>query len=397
MGHFLLTITLCLLIVFIFSELAYKLRIPLVVSQIFAGMFIGIPAVKGIVIGNNAEIVNILSDLGVIFLLFLAGLEIEKNTVYGAKRNVFIIGLFSSIIPLIFGFAVMKLLGYSTLVSVIVGIAMSITSEGTKVKELMGVRKLRSRVGGIMMGAGIIDDTIALLIFIGASFISGYAIISVDLVKTPLQLVLFIAAIWAIFKALPKLIAYEEKETEELREVSMFMTVLLLCLGFAIMGLIISGTLTGAVIAAFLAGVIIQLSVKIKEEHMIKSHFEIMALAFIVPFFFIWTGMSFDSASLLENIPLIIIVTCVAIVGKILGVFLTKPFIKDLSLKQLHLIGWAMNSRGAVELVIALIALNVGFITLNIYSAIVFMTLATTIMFPFILKAMVKTDPKIMD
>ncbi len=395
--HFLLTITLSLLVVFIFTEIAYRFKFPMVVAQIFAGIFIGIPQVRNVVIGPNVEIVELLSDLGIIFLLFLAGLEVEKNKIYGARRDVFIIGIFGSLIPLVLGFLTMKLLGYSNLIALIVGISMSITSEGAKVKELIEIGKIKSRIAGIMMGAGIIDDVIGLLMFIIASLFSGYTIISIDLVKTPAQLALFIISVWLIFKMLPKLIEYEEKETKETREVSMFMTVLLLCLGFSIMGIIISGTLTGAIIAAFLAGIIIQLSVKVKEERMIRSHFEILALSFIVPFFFIWTGMAFDYSSLIVNIPLLIIITCVAIFGKIFGVFITRPFVNDLTSKQLHLIGWAMNSRGAVELVIALIAFKAGFISTTIYSAIILMTLITTIMFPFILKAMLKKEPEIMD
>ena len=93
----------------------------------------------------------------------------------------------------------------------------------------------------------------------------------------------------------------------------------------------------------------------------------------------------------------LVIITSIAMVGKIFGVFMAKPFVKDLSSKQLHIIGWAMNSRGTVELVIALIAFKVRFIDINIYSAIVLMTLITTMMFPFILKAMLKKEPGIMD
>jgi len=396
MVYFLVTITLCLLLIFIFSELAYKLKIPLVIAQISAGVIIGIPSIRKFVIGDNMDLINVLSDLGIIFLLFLAGLEVEKNKLYGARRDVLLIGIFSSIVPLALGFLVMRLLGYSNVVALIVGISMSITSEGAKTKELIEIGKIKSRLGSIMIGAGIIDYCIGLVMFVVASMISGYTIISVDLVKTPLELGLFIIIVWIVFKSLPRLIAYEEKETKEVREVSMFMTVLLLCLGFAIMGVVISGTLTGAIIAAFVAGIVIQLSMKAKEEHMIKSHFEILALSFIVPFFFIGTGLSFDIGSLIVNIPLLVIIITVGILGKIWGVLLTKPFVKDLSSKQLHLIGWSMNSRGTVDLVIALIALKVGFISASIYSAILIMALFTTLLFPFILKAMIKMHPRIM-
>ncbi|MBW2965008.1 cation:proton antiporter, partial [Candidatus Woesearchaeota archaeon] len=70
--HFLITITLCLFLAFVFTELSYRLRIPLVVGQIIAGIVIGIPLVTQHFIADNTEVVGLLSDLGIIFLLFLA-------------------------------------------------------------------------------------------------------------------------------------------------------------------------------------------------------------------------------------------------------------------------------------------------------------------------------------
>ena len=78
-----------------------------------------------------------------------------------------------------------------------------------------------------------------------------------------------------------------------------------------------------------------------------------------------------------------------------LGAFIVNSF-SDLNWKQLHRIGWCMNSRGAVELVIALLALKVGLLTKPLYSAIVIMTLLTTLVFPFVLRYIVNKDPKVM-
>jgi Kef-type K+ transport system membrane component KefB len=81
--------------------------------------------------------------------------------------------------------------------------------------------------------------------------------------------------------------------------------------------------------------------------------------------------------------------------GKIMGSLSAKLFTR-LSLKQLYLVGWGMNSRGAVELAIAFLALQAGLVSVNVYSSLIIMALATTIIFPFIFRRMVKKDPEIM-
>ncbi len=391
----LITIALCLFAAFIASEIAYRLKIPVVVGQILIGIAIGLPAVKGLVIADNNGIIQLMSDLGIIFLLFLAGMGVSWNRMVGARKDIFMMSVFGSFVPFTFGFIVMKVLGYDNLLALIVGVCLSITAEGTNARLLMELKKLRTKIGAMMLGAGIIDDVIGLLLFITIASLLGQRIFTADMEYSPLEMIGFFAILFLTFKILPTLIKYEERERGDMREVSLFMTAMLLCLMFAIFGMLITGTMTGSIIAAFAAGVIIQLSLKRKEEENIKKHFEIMALSFIIPFFFIGIGINFDYTSLTINMPIIALITLAAIVGKISGVLLTKPF-THLSWKQLHLIGWGMNSRGAVELVIALMALKTGLITTSIYSAIVVMTLITTLIFPFVLRFLVKRNPRIM-
>ncbi|MBW2967732.1 cation:proton antiporter, partial [Candidatus Woesearchaeota archaeon] len=385
----------CLFAAFLFSELAYRLKMPIVIGQMVAGILIGIPFITQYAVAENEPLIQVIADLGIIFLLFLAGLGISWNRMYGARGDIMLIALFGCVISFVLGFCLMKLLGYDTLYALIVGVCMSITAEGTNARVLMEMRKLRSKVGSMILGAGIIDDVIGLVLFVTISAALGETIVSQDLTYSPLEMIGFIAIIVVTFKLLPRLIKYEEREEGEMREVSLFMTAMLLCMLFAIFGQLITGTMTGSILAAFTAGVVIQLSLKHTEEHNIRRHFEIMALAFIIPFFFIGVGLNFDASLLVPDIPLFLMITAVAILGKLIGVFATKPFTK-LSWKQLHLVGWAMNSRGAVELVIAFMALRAGLLTPPLYSAIVLMTITTTMIFPFVLKFMVKRDPKIM-
>lgn len=86
----------------------------------------------------------------------------------------------------------------------------------------------------------------------------------------------------------------------------------------------------------------------------------------------------------------------IATAGKLVGAMLSRPF-THLRWKQLYVVGWAMNSRGAVEFALALIALRAGLIGTHLYSAIIAMALVTTVTFPFIITPMLRRDPHLLD
>jgi len=111
----------------------------------------------------------------------------------------------------------------------------------------------------------------------------------------------------------------------------------------------------------------------------------LVTLAFIVPFFFANIGLNFDVGLLFESPMLTIIAVTIAIGSAIMGAVLTKPF-SSLSFRQLYIVGWAMSSKGSVEMVIALLARKYGLLPPEIFSALVAMAIITTLAFPFILK-----------
>jgi len=123
---------------------------------------------------------------------------------------------------------------------------------------------------------------------------------------------------------------------------------------------------------------------------------KLIALGFIVPFFFVNVGLAFDLSTLSSNLPIIIATIAIAFFGKMIGTLIIKP-VSTLSWKQLYYIGWAMNSRGAAELVIALIAMQYGLISLDIFSALVAMSIVTTLIFPPVLARGIKKNPGLMD
>ncbi len=328
------TIALCIMVSFIVSKLAQKLRISSMVALVITGIIIGIPEVREIVLEPNISSMSILGDAGLLILMFLAGLEVSWSMMYKERKDAIFVASFGAITSFLIGFAAFMLMGFSLVVSLIVGICMSITAEATRAEVLIELKKLKTKLGSMMMGAGIIDD------FMG--------------------IFLFLTVIYFLTKGF---------EVDEL--------------------LILFSS-----ISAFFIGIFVHKFIG-RERHIIP-HLEKFLMIFFIPFFFIAMGMHFSLEFIFVNPLLIIIIIIIAIAGKILGAIMTKPF-TELKLKQLYLVGWGMNSRGAVGLAIVLIAFKFGLIDTNIYSSLVLMALATTLLFPFFLKRMIKKEPHLMD
>lgn len=244
-----------------------------------------------------------------------------------------------------------------------------------------------------MLSAGAIDDIFEVL-FLSIVVVMAHGGSLGELVKLPLELLAFAAVALIAFKVISKVLPYVEKNGGK-DETELFSIVVIFVLVLAALSEVLQmGYLIGAIIGGFL----LQLSMKgISRAHrreMIRTT-KLITLGFVVPFFFANVGINLDLASFSSNIPLIVATVIMASAGKILGTILVKP-VSSLSLRQLYYTGWAMNSRGATELVIALIAKQYGLIPPEMFSALVAMSLITTFTFPSILARGIKRNPGLM-
>ncbi len=326
-------ILLILLLSYIAVKTGKRTGIPPVVSLILTGIIMGAPFFKGTFIKEHKGLITVFGDAGLIALMFLAGLESSWRLLYKERRDAALIAAFAAFIPFLLGLTAFLLMGFSLTVSLAIGICMAITAEATKAKVLLDMGKLKTRVGSAMMGAGIIDDII------------GFC--------------LFLITVYLIHNSASK--------EDILIIVSM---------------------------AAFFFGILIQKF--IKRRHAFLKYPERFLNYAIVPFFFISMGIHFEMETLFIDPRLLLIIIAIAVTGKLAGALLVKPF-SDFSWKQLYLIGWGMNSRGAVELALALIAYKSGLMPLNLFSSLVIMVLVTTLAFPFVFKVIVRNNSTIMD
>ncbi len=317
---------------YLFTVASKRVKVPTVIAWIVAGLLLGLPHVEDFLIAPNTEVVYILGDVGLIVLMFLAGLESSWRLMLKEKKDAACIAVCSALVPFAAGFAGMVLFGFSVGVAAITGICMSITAEATKAKVLLDLDRIKTKVGSAMIGAGIIDDILGLSIFV--------------------MITVF------------------------LREASLHEDILIV-----------------AVILAFFAGIVTNRFVD-KRRRKVKVT-ESVSHLFIVPFFFISMGLHFDFASLVLSPHVLLVIIFVGIAGKLGGAFLTRPM-TGFTWRQLFIVGWGMNSRGAVGLALALIAFRTEIIPVDVYSSLVVMALISTLIFPFIITSMVKKDPRVM-
>ncbi|MGB6339608.1 MAG: cation:proton antiporter [Candidatus Aminicenantaceae bacterium] len=327
------TVLICIAVSFLFTVLAKKLNLSVVIGLILSGIILGSPGIKNAIIGPNEDFVMVLGNLAFFILMFLAGLEISWCLLYQERKEATAVTFFAAIVPIILGFIVFLQLGFSLVTCLTVGISMSITAEATTARVLLELDKLNTQVGSLMMGAGIIDDMMGLTLFAVISYIFTGKTATHEFIQT-----------------------------------------------------------LGAIGAFFLGIVVHKL---IGREKPIVTKIEKFLLTFLIPFFFISMGIHFSFESLFLKPWMGVGVIVLAILGKIAGSMLAKPF-TQLNWKQLYLVGWGMNSRGAVELALALLALQAGLIEKDVYSSLVLMALVTTLIFPIVLRRMLAKNPDIM-
>jgi Kef-type K+ transport system membrane component KefB len=331
--HIALLLPLLLIVSNAFVYLLEKVKIPKVVGFIVIGLLLREPLYNfGLLPEVDEYIIFGLGDFALIILMFLAGLGTSLKEFKHERKDAVIISFIGALLSFAIGFFVFWYLQYPLITALIVGIGMSMTADATTAALLLELKKNKSRVGTLIVEAGLIDNILGLSLFILITFL------------------------------------FQNAHARE------------------------NILLSGAIIAFFI-GIYVQHAVNHSES---KLHIKRWLTYLIVPFFFISMGLNFDLRSIAVQPSIFVIMLVIAFFGKIIGA-LASGSLTDFSWKQLHLIGWAMNSRGAIELALALIAFRSGLIPTEIFSGLVLMALTTTLVFPFVITSMIRKNKKIMD
>ncbi|MDD6825981.1 MAG: cation:proton antiporter [Oscillospiraceae bacterium] len=381
--HYLLFIALILMSTKVLGLMTKKVNLPQVVGALAAGLILG----PGLGLVEETEFIKNLSEIGVIVLMFSAGLETDIGELKKCGKASFIIALIGVLVPLAGGLGVASLfnkdqgaLPTSTfLQNIFIGIILTATSVSITVETLKELGKLSTRAGNAIIGAALIDDILGI---IALTVVTSLADPTVEIV-TVLGKILAFFVCAGLFGVLFHIlfVRWTDKTTQKLHRYNVMSFAFCLLFAYAAEEFFGVADITGA----FLAGVLISTSTKIKY---ISSRFETLSYMLLSPVFFASIGLNvklnkddFSVSILVFTLLLLVMAVLTKIVGCGLGAKMCKYTTKE-SLQ----IGIGMISRGEVALIVANKGATVGLMKPEYFGPIVIMVVITTIITPILLK-----------
>lgn len=357
------------------GDLSVKLRQPAVLGKLLIGIVLG-PAMLGLIQGT--DILEEISQIGVILLMFLAGLETDTDEFRRTGKASAYVGLAGVIAPLGLGYAAGILMDMAPLHALFLGLLLSATSVSISVQSLKELGRLKSREGTTILGAAVIDDV---LVIIALAFLMSMAGGDVNLTMVILKKAAFFAlAIFCGWKLVPWFMRkFSRLQVSE----TVVSAALILCFVFAYMA---EYTGVAAIIGAYIAGVSISVT---GFKHEVTEKVETISYAFFVPVFFTTIGVKVDFAGVTSQLGVIAGLSVLAIATKLVGSAIGARA-AGFGWRNSWGIGAAMVSRGEVALIIAAIGLEAGLLTQDMMSILVIVVLITTMVTPPLMKLIFK-------
>lgn len=363
---------------------ATRLKQPAVLGELIVGLLLGPSLINLFQLppfanGHTQTVIYELAEIGVIFLMFVAGLEVNLDEMLKSGKVALLAGNLGVIVPLVLGTALALAFGQSLNAAIFVGMILTATSVSISAQTLLELGVLRTKEGLALLGAAVVDDVVAILalsIFLAVAGI-GDASRPVWLVLVAMTL-FFVVAIFLAARFFEPLTHKIDKLPISEGLVSFVIIVTLL---FAWAAEQVGGV--AAITGAFIAGVFFG---RTHFRHEIERKMHTITYSFFVPIFLVSIGLraniwDIDSSSLIFLIALIL----VAIFSKVLGSGLGARLGGFDNLASFR-VGLGMISRGEVGLIITTIGLNAGLVTAAEYSQVVIMVLATTLITPPLLR-----------
>lgn len=364
--------------------LSARLGQPSVLGELLAGLILGPSLINMLhwpVFQDPAleEIIDHLAEIGVLLLMFVAGLELHLDELAKNSKVSALAGVLGVLAPIGLGMLVTSSFGYSSDQSWFVGIVLGATSVSISAQTLIELKALRSRVGLGLLGAAVFDDVLVILLlstFLAlASGEQGLGAVLLLLVR----MVAFLAlSVLFGLKALPMIV----RKVAHLPISQGVLTLALVVMFVYGLAAELLGSMA-AITGTFLAGLMFARS---PEKERLERGVSALAYAYFVPIFFVSIGLSVNARQLSPEVFwLFLAITLVAVFGKLVGAGAGARLAGYSWLESAQL-GAGMISRGEVGLIIAAVGLEQGLLAEAEFSAIVGMILVTTLITPPVLR-----------
>lgn len=379
--HYLIDIALILLTTKVFGMITKRLQMPQVVGALIAGLVMG-PAMLNII--HSTEFLSQVSELGVIVMMFTAGLGTSLNDLKQTGKAGFLVALCGVIVPLIGGTILSLFFNTSTdpnafMQNVFIGVVLTATSVSITVEALKEMGKLNTVVGNTILAAALIDDVLGLIALTIVTSIGGSADANllVVLLKIVAFFVLVIVVGIVVKKAMDWYIA--NVHSTDLQRYPIFAFILCLILSFCAEEFFGVADITGA----FAAGLIISTTSKAKY---IELKFAPLSYLLLTPIFFASIGLNVELPEMNATIVIFsILLVVVAVLTKWIGCGLGAKLC-GLKGHQCEQIGVGMVCRGEVALIVADKGAALGLMPEVFFGPVIIMVVATTILTPILLK-----------
>ena len=370
--EFFFQIALILLSTKLAGDLSVRLGQPSVLGKLIVGIVIG-PAVLGWI--ENSELLTQLSNVGVILLMFMAGLETDLEELNANRNSSLAVALGGIILPFVGGYVSGLVMGMEQGNAVFLGLLLCATSVSISVQTLRDLGKMKTRESTTMLGAAVFDDILVVILLAFAMSFLGTD--DVNLTMIILKKVVFFASIILIgWKGVPAIMRW----LSPLRvSESIVSAALIICFSFAYFGELLG---IAGIIGAFAAGIAIS---QTNYKHEVEKKVEPIAYAMFVPVFFVSIGMNITFDGLGNQIWFILALTVIAVLTKLIGCGFGARM-TGFDAKYSAIIGAGMVSRGEVALIIAGTGLSSGLLVQDYFTAIVIVVILTTMITPPMLK-----------
>lgn len=394
-----LQILLCIAVVIVTAKLAAtassRLGLPLVLGELLAGVLLGpsliniwgqhwLASADGAAV-SAASIFKILADIGVVLLMFVAGLETDLTMMRRTVGPAFWAATGGVVLPMAGGYFLAKSFGFSTAESVFIGTILTATSVTITAQTLMNLNRLRTKVGSTILGAAVIDDVLGLIVLSAVIALAPQMTQKGDVSWGSLGMIVARMAVCLASLALigPWFTRWALKLAGRLHG---HHTEVAVALAIAMMMAFQAQWLGGmaAITGSYLAGLFVAAT---PQREKVSQEVHPMLNSFFGPLFFVSIGMEVNAWHISGRLSFFLLLLGIAIIGKIAGCGF-GAFCNGFSGRDSMTVGVGMIPRGEVGLITASLGWAAGLVTRDLYIQVVALVLLTTLMTPGLLRLM---------
>lgn len=386
-GELLLELALLFAFTYLLAGLLERKRIPGILAALFVAMAVRyVPLGERLLSPEFHVPLSFLADLGVLFLLFFIGLQIDLKEMREQSGDIVWLTVLNTTVPFLLGMAVMLVLGYGWLLAFVIGLTRMPTAEAVIVPILDEFKLIHTRVGEFIIGAGVLDDVIEVFLVALVSVWIGEKAGDVggNITGILTGALAFILLAWLGYRWLIALLAHWlPRRPRNLMLLSVF-----ILFGFG--GLSEYSSL-GMVVGAITAGVLVRPTFNtmgvVGEE--VMQTIQSVSYGFLGLLFFFWVGLNADVEGMFHEPVLAILLFLAAFVGKLLGVFIMVPMGK-ITVREAWSIGIGLNARLTTEIIVAQLLFDAKLIDVHLFTALLAASAFSTVSVPLLFALIVR-------